>query len=153
MPTKAKVATPRHFLVPTDGSPLSERAVDHAVKLAKALGAKLTAFHAIPEFAVFAGTAELLEQTPAEYKISAKAKAEKILSKIRQAAKECGVACDVESTFSDQPFKAVLAMATKKKCDLIVMASHGRRGLKGLLLGSETQKVLTHGTLPVLVVR
>lgn len=151
MSEKTKHAVFTHILIPTDGSKLSGLAIDKGVEFAKQIGAKVTGFYAIPEFQIFTGVAELLEQTPNEYMASARAQGEKILDGLRRVAEKAGVECDVEAVFSDYPHEAIIAIARKKKCDLILMASHGRRGLKGFLLGSETQKVLVHSKLPVLV--
>ena len=79
--------------------------------------------------------------------------ADQVLAQAAQAAQAAGVACDTASAISDHPFEAIVKVAVEKGCDLIVMASHGRKGLRGFLLGSETQKVLTHSTIPVLVYR
>lgn len=153
MSAKAEDAMFTHVLIPTDGSKLSDKAIEKGVKFAKQIGAKVTWFYAVPEFRTFTGIAEMLEQTAGGYKTSAKKEAGKMLDALRQRAETAGVQCDAEAVFSDYPHEAIISMARKKKCDLIVMASHGRRGLSGVLLGSETQKVLTHSKLPVLVLR
>lgn len=153
MSTKAKDAMFKHVLIPTDGSKLSDKAIDKGVKFAKQIGAKVTGFHAIPEFRTFTGIAEMLEQTAGQYKATAKVEAGKILDALRRVAEKAGVECNGETVFSDYPHEAIISVAQRRKCDLIVMASHGRRGLRGVLLGSETQKVLTHSKLPVLVLR
>ena len=145
----------KHILIPTDGSDLSRKAIAAGVKLAKSIGAKVTGFFAAPpatpvvyEDFVPVGYmtpqqhAELIEKTAANY-----------LGVIGQAAKKSGVACECIHMTNDFPADAILAIAKKKKCDLIFMASHGRRGLAGVLLGSETQKMLTHSKIPVLVYR
>jgi nucleotide-binding universal stress UspA family protein len=143
----------RHILMPTDGSDLSARAIDQGMQFARQVGAKVTGFHAIGEYKTFAGTAELLEMTSVEYEAWATRQATEILQVIARAAARFGVVCEVESVFHDVPYEAILAVAARRQCDLIVMASHGRRGLKGMLIGSETQKVMTHGRIPVLVIR
>lgn len=153
MSAKAKNTMFKHVLIPTDGSKLSREAIDKGVKFAKQIGAKVTGFHAIPEFRTFTGIAEMLAQTSGSYKTTAKVEAKKILDVLKRVAEKAGVECDGEFAFSDYPHEAILAIAKKRNCDLILMASHGRRGLKGILLGSETQKVLTHSKLPVLVLR
>lgn len=143
----------KHILLPTDGSDLSLRAIERGVALAKAMGARVTGFHAAAPFRVFAYETEQLEPTREEYlRVSAEQSAI-ILGTIETAARTAGVPCESVSTVSDHPYEDILQTATERGCDLIVMASHGRRGVKGLLLGSETQKVLTHGNLPVLVYR
>lgn len=145
----------QHILIPTDGSELSRRAIVAGVKLAKSVGAKVTGFFAAPpatpvvyEDFVPVGYmtpeqhAEMIEKTTAHY-----------LGVIEKAAEAAGVACECIHVTNDFPADAILAAAKKQKCDLIFMASHGRRGLAGVLLGSETQKVLTHSKIPVLVYR
>lgn len=143
----------KHILLPTDGSDLSQRAIEHGIALAKALGARVTGFHATPPFHVFTYETLQLESTREEYlRVSAEQTAN-ILGTIEAAARAAGVPSDSVSTLGDQPYADILRTAAERGCDLIVMASHGRRGVKGMLLGSETQKVLTHGTVPVLVYR
>jgi nucleotide-binding universal stress UspA family protein len=140
-------------LVPTDGSKLSEKAIKQAVQLAAATGARLRALHVIPKFHTFTYQSEMLEMTAKEFEASASARAKVYLRHAERVAKAAAVECAVEFVFSDQPYKEIIKSAEKNKCDLIVMASHGRRGIEGLLLGSETQKVLTHSRVPVLVLR
>ncbi|MCQ4163499.1 universal stress protein [Tahibacter harae] len=140
-----------HVLLPTDGSAQSTAAVECGLRLAKALNARATVFNAQPEFHVFTVRAELLEDSREECVKHATAKADTCLGDARAVAKRLGFACDVEFVLSDQVYSAIIAAAQKHGCDLIVMASHGRRGMQALLLGSETHKVLTHGDIPVLV--
>lgn len=143
----------KHILVPTDGSKLSDAAVKEAVGLAKLLGAKVTLLHVVPEqiWPVYAESAVLIENySRNEMRAESKRQAEELLEK---AAKKAGVAVNTVQMFSDVPYEAIIKTATKQKCDLIVMSSHGRKGFAGFLLGSETQKVLTHSKVPVLVVR
>lgn len=143
----------KHILVPTDGSKLSDAAVKEAVGLAKLLRAKVTLLHVVPEqiWPVYAESAVLIENySRNEMRAESKRQAEVLLEK---AAKKAGVAVDTVQLFSDVPYEAIIKTATKQKCDLIVMSSHGRKGFAGFLLGSETQKVLTHSKVPVLVVR
>ncbi len=144
------------ILVPTDGSQLSDRAVKEAARLARTTGATLTLFYAaqpyrIPSAGFFEGAALQNIVTPERYHRSMRAHARRLLD--AAARKAGGMVTRQVCDFSDRPHDAIIAAARKHKCDLIVMASHGWRGLKGLILGSETHKVLTHGTLPVLVVR
>ncbi len=143
----------QHILVPTDGSKLSDAAVKEAVGLAKLLDAKVTLLHVVPEkiWPVYAESAVLIENySRNEMRAESKRQAEVLLEK---AAKKAGVAVNTVQMFSDVPYEAIIKTATKQKCDLIVMSSHGRKGFAGFLLGSETQKVLTHSKVPVLVVR
>jgi nucleotide-binding universal stress UspA family protein len=141
----------KHLLVPTDGSPISERAIKSSVQLAKEIGAKVTGFHVIPEFHVFTYQIEMLEDTRERFAEDAKAHASRFLAVIEGAASEAGVSCDTAYATSDHPYEAIIEIAKEKGCDLIAMASHGRKGVEGLLVGSETQKVLTHSLIPVLV--
>jgi len=146
----------KHILVATDGSRLSDKAVDAAIRLARDEGAKLTAFHAtedypiapFPEYAIAYGALGPDEWTKEQEKL-----ARRILDKAAARAKKAGLGCDTASRLALHPYEAIIKEAKKRRCDLIVMASHGRRGLQGLVLGSETHKVLTHGKLPVLVCR
>ena len=144
-----------HFLVPTDGSKLSDKAVAHAIALAKSTQARITIFHATPGFPrpVYADGISIEMVSRKEYAKHAKEDAAKVLDRAAAKAKAAGLACDTIHMSTDTPWEAILAAAKKAKADTIVMASHGRRGIVGLLLGSETTKVLTHSTLPVLVVR
>lgn len=145
----------KHILVPTDGSRLSVKAAKQAVKLAKALGAKITGFHAAPDFgSVYYGDDLILHMpSPKAQAEFAQKQALRYLSTIEVEAEVEKVECDVFHTVSDSPYQAIIDAAKKKKCDLIVMASHGRRGLSALVLGSETHKVLVHSKIPVLVCR
>lgn len=143
----------KHILVPTDGSKLSEKAVKQAVHLAKQTKGRVTAMHVIPKFHTFTYQAEMLELTAKEYEASAQDRAKQYLRYAERVAGNADVSCDGVQSFSDQPFQEIIKTARKKRCDLIVMASHGRRGIEGFLLGSETQKVLTHSRVPVLVLR
>lgn len=143
----------KHLLLPTDGSPASEATIQKCIQLAKETQAKVTGVHVIPEFHVFTYQTEILEDTREQFATDSKAQAAKFLATIEGAAKEAGVACDTAYVISDHPYEAIIKMAEDKGCDLIAMASHGRKGVKGFLMGSETQKVLTHSQTPVLVFR
>jgi nucleotide-binding universal stress UspA family protein len=143
----------RHILVATDGSDLSMLAVTHGVALAKALSAKLTVVTVSEPFPVLAVEPILLTDTPEAYKARAAAFAAEYLGQVEDKAAASGVSCNSVHVEDEQPYRAIIDTATKKECDLIVMASHGRRGLSAILLGSETVKVLTHTSTPVLVYR
>jgi nucleotide-binding universal stress UspA family protein len=145
----------KHILVATDGSKLSQKAVTHAIALAQALGAKLTVFYASPDYPLPAYADGVVYEpvSKKEYAALATQEAEKILSAIAQKAEAGGLECATVHTIAPAPWEAILAAAKKAKADAIVMASHGRRGVSALLLGSETQKVLTHSKIPVIVVR
>lgn len=146
----------KHILLPTDGSQLSERAVQRGIKFAKEIGARVTSVHVIPEFRMMADDSFVLPTSAdlkRRYDKQAKARADKMLETIGKRASAAGVKYEGISVIGDVAYEAIIATAKKRKCDLIMMASHGRRGLAGLLLGSETAKVLTHSKIPVLVVR
>lgn len=143
----------KHLLLPTDGSALSESAVRQGVALAKALGARVTGLHVSPEFHVLSYRAEMLEDTEAQYLKDSQRHAAELLAQVQQEAQASGVACETVTVVSDHPYEAIIKTAEQRGCDVIAMASHGRKGLKGFLLGSETQKVLTHSDKPVLVFR
>lgn len=145
----------KHLLVPTDGSELSDGAVERAVTFAREAGARITFFYAKPDFPVsFYGEGALVDPTtPEKFAEMAEKQAQEILAKTIREAKASGVECDAVTAVSETPYEAIIKAADDRGCDLIFMASHGRRGLTGLLLGSETQKVLTHSDIPVLVYR
>ena len=145
----------KNVLVATDGSRLSDKAVAHAVALAHSVGASITAFYAAPDYPMPAYADGMVYEPVSrrEYAKLAAQDAEKILGKVVAKAKAGGVECRTAFDIASTPWEAILAASKKSKADLIIMASHGRRGLSAVLLGSETQKVLTHSKLPVLVVR
>lgn len=143
----------KHLLLPTDGSPLSERAVLEGLRLARGFRARVTGIHVVPEFHVLTYHVDMLEDTRDEFLADCKRQAEKFLAFVDKAAREEGVLCDTLMRVSDHPDEAIVEVALQQGCDLIVMASHGRRGARARLLGSETTKVLTHTTIPVLVIR
>ena len=146
----------KNLLIATDGSTLSAKAVTHSIALAKKLGAKLTAFHVAPEYPERVYVEGFAINTTAQRKDYASSMATDagiILEKIAKKAKAAGVPCEMRHVLNRSPALAIIAAAKKNKCDLIVMGSHGRGGLASLLLGSETQKVLAHSNLPVLVAR
>jgi nucleotide-binding universal stress UspA family protein len=147
--------TYQHLLVPTDGSDLSGKAVDEAVALARQLGARLRILHVQSNFPVsLVGVGELVDTSAIEALMeAARTQTEQILAAARQVAEAGGVPVEVVKQLGSQPAEAIVEEARSQGCDLIVMASHGRRGLEGLLLGSETQRVLTQSPCPVLVVR
>lgn len=143
----------KHILVATDGSELSERAIQHAVGLAHALGAKITALTVIKPWHTVAPGEIMVAFPEEEYRKGAEIAARRYLDYAKDAAAEKHVPCETRWLEQEQPWEAIIATAEKSGCDLIVMASHGRKGLAALLLGSETSKVLTQSKLPVLVCR
>lgn len=145
----------KHLLVPTDGTEFSTLAVQRAVTFASEAGARITFFYAKPDYTVvFYGEGVLVDpNTPQSFAEHANQRAADILDACRALADAAGVSCDTKSETSELPYQAIIDCAEQSACDLIFMASHGRRGLSALLLGSETQKVLTHTEIPVLVYR
>ena len=143
----------QHLLVPTDGSALSRGTAQQAVRFAKSIDAKITAFHAMPELRLLANHPGLTPETRNIFVEQARAHADELLAFVKQTAQAEGVACQTVMVSSDHPHEAILRAALDRDCDLIFMASHGRRGIEGLLVGSETQKVMTHSKIPVLVWR
>lgn len=145
----------KRILVPTDGSQLSVETVKRAIGFAQEAGASITFFYAKPEYPVaFYGEGALIDPTtPEKFTEMADQQAKEILSACEQEARAANVACTSLAVTSDIPYEAIITGANTAGCDLIFMASHGRRGFSGMLLGSETQKVLTHSKIPVLVYR
>jgi len=145
----------KSILVPTDGSKLSQKAVQEAVQLAKLTGAKMVVLHVFPKFSGspygnFGPSEDIIAEA---HKRQHNAEAEKLFAGVKKSADAAGVALETALVESKDVYSQVIAVAKKKKCDLICMASHGRRGLSGVVLGSETNKVLTHSAIPVLVLR
>jgi len=148
----------KHILVPTDGTPLSLKAVRAAARLARPLGARITLLHVLIPFVPPPNHEAMVYHigyTDREYARDMAALADKALARAAAAVAAAGPGVKVDSARVVQanPWKAIIATARAKKCDLVVMASHGRRGLEALIIGSETQKVLTHSKTPVLVCR
>jgi nucleotide-binding universal stress UspA family protein len=144
----------RNILIPTDGSELSRKAVRMGVDLARLHGAMITGAHVIPDYHLmiaYEGAFDPVTEDRIEQEASARA--ENYLQFIRESAKQAGIACDCVCETGDHPHEAILKIARSRACDLILMTSHGRRGLAAVLLGSETRKVLTHAEIPVLIVR
>jgi nucleotide-binding universal stress UspA family protein len=146
----------KHILVPTDGTALSMKAVRSAAALAHAIKARVTAFYVMPPYVPPMET-EAAAFYPAYsargYEQHVRKVADRALAKAKSVVTAQGVKFEGASVFHGSPWESIVKAAGAKKCDLIVMASHGRRGLVGVLLGSETQKVLTHSKTPVLVCR
>ena len=145
----------KHILVPTDGSQFSQDTARRAVSFAKEAGARITAFYAKPEYpVVYFGEGALIDTTtPDQFAELAEQQAKKILGFVEELCREADVSCTSLTLTSDIPYEAIIEAATQSGCDLIFMSSHGRRGFSALLLGSETNKVLTHSSIPVLVCR
>jgi nucleotide-binding universal stress UspA family protein len=143
----------KHILIPTDGSALSEMAIRQGIVFAKAIQAKVTTLTVTPPFHVFDVDPVRVSSTPAQYAMESQARAEKFLAVARVEAGIAGVPCETLHVTQDHVYDAIIDTANKKGCDLIFMASHGRKGMSALVLGSETHKVLTHSKIPLLVCR
>ena len=142
----------KRILVPTHGSEITGKAVETAVKLAATLGAEVSAL-AVKEPFPYSAITEMQPMPPQEFFDTQDRIAPRNLGLVRTACGAVGVKCNALAIEAVHPWEAILEQAKVQGADLIVMASHGRRGMSALLLGSETQKVLTHGSIPVLVVR
>lgn len=147
----------QHILVPTDGSALSKAACERAIQLAKFAGARLTFLYARPERPVtfFAGEGGMFvdQVSPEDFDELARKQGDVILRDAMQKAQAQGIDCRDVAKTGAAPYEVIIDVATELQCDLILMASHGRTGVKAMILGSETQKVLTHSKIPVLVYR
>jgi nucleotide-binding universal stress UspA family protein len=149
----------RHILIPTDGSELSDKAALAALQFAKEVNARVTGFYASPGYPIpmyYEGWVPLDPEdsaTPEKFEGAAKERAQRVLTAFEARAKEFGVQCDTHTLASYSPWEAIIQAANERGCDLIFMASHGRRGLSAVLMGSETTRVLTHCKIPVLVYR
>jgi Universal stress protein UspA and related nucleotide-binding proteins len=143
----------KHILFPTDGSELSGQAIPKTVALAKSMSASVTGLTVSEPFHVFASEPMMVTDTEDAYRARCEKRATQYLNAPKKAAEAVGVAFTGLHVFSDQPYTAIIGTASARGCDLICMASHGRRGVSALVLGSETVKVLTHSRIPVLVWR
>jgi nucleotide-binding universal stress UspA family protein len=146
----------KHILLPTDGSPLSDKGVQRGIMFAKQVKARVTTIHVVPEFRSLADEGMLptsAAQLRQKFVAEAVARGKRIVDRVARKAKAAGVRCRCIIAPKGVPYEQIIAAARKEKCDLIFMSSHGRRGLSSVLLGSETAKVLTHSKIPVLVVR
>ena len=144
----------RNVLIATDGSALAERAIAHGLLLAKSVGAKATAVIVEAPFNVFEvpeSKARQMTEAFAQHEQRIKQHAAKVLNHVVETAEAAGVACETVQVEHENPYEAIIATAKDKGCDVIVMASHGRSGISAVLLGSVTNKVLTHTSIPVLV--
>lgn len=145
----------KHLLIPTDGSDLSQQATEQGVAFAAAIKAKITFLYVQPEFPLpLAGEGVMLApESREEFSQGTQEQAQRILASAAEKAAQAGVDAQTRTTVCDIPYEVIIRTAENEGCDLVFMASHGRRGLAGLLLGSETNKVLTHCKIPVLVYR
>lgn len=142
----------KHILVPTDGSDITTKAVDTAVALAKLSGARVTTL-CVKEPFPYSAISEMQPVPPQEFYDAQERIAADRVRMVMATAEAAGVACSGSTVEALHPWEAILDLAKQQTCDLIVMASHGRRGMAALLIGSETSRVLTHSPLPVLVVK
>jgi nucleotide-binding universal stress UspA family protein len=144
----------KHILVPTDGSRLSDQAIATAAQLARLCKARITGLNLIRPYDRPLRS-EGTDSGPSArlYREATETQAREALAKVAAAAEAAGVPCTGKYLNAQQPWKAIIRIAKSEKCDLIVMASHGRSGLAGIVIGSETNKVLTHSKIPVLVCR
>jgi nucleotide-binding universal stress UspA family protein len=143
-----------NILIPTDGSEQSQQAVRKGIDLAKLHGARVTGIHVIPDYHLLIAYEGAFDPVTEErIEEEAKSRADTYLGYIREAATAAGVPCSTVCETSDHPYDAILRTCDATACDLILMTSHGRKGLAAVLLGSETRKVLTHTKVPVLIVR
>lgn len=143
----------KHLLLPTDGSPLSARAIDQGLALAKQLGAKVSMITVLEPLRAFNASSELLADVRESFEKNSREAADRTLQAAADQASALGVQASTTVVTGSQPYRQIIDAASQGGCDLIVMASHGRRGVSGLLMGSVTQKVLTHSSIPVLVIR
>ena len=142
----------KRILVPTDGSDITTKAIDSAIRLAQSLGAHIYTI-SVKEPFPYSAISEMQPTPPQEFFEAQERIAARRIEQVREACLAAGVPCDAHTVEALHPWEAIIDHAQRMDCDLLVMASHGRRGVTALLLGSETQKVLTHSKLPVLVVR
>jgi nucleotide-binding universal stress UspA family protein len=141
-----------HILLPTDGSELSKMALGEGVDLANALGARVTVVTVTTPFDVFRASPTMLANRP-EYRKQMAALAAQYLDVAKKIAAAAGVPCEAVHVEHEHPYRAIIDTAQNRLCDAILMASHGRRGMSAIVLGSETVKVLTHTSIPVIVYR
>jgi nucleotide-binding universal stress UspA family protein len=146
----------RNILVPTDGSPLSHRAIKRAIQLAKEQKGRVTGYYVGPTWKPKGGDDDSIAYrmiSPQQHADIVKRAADRILNAVKKASEKAGVPCNTAYSMGDYPYLKIVEAAKRNGCDLILMATHGRRGISRLLLGSETTKVLAHSTVPVMVCR
>jgi nucleotide-binding universal stress UspA family protein len=143
----------KRILLPTDGSAASLRAIAAGVDFARDLAAEVVGLTVTKPFRIFSTDVDMLQDSADQYAANVAVQARQLLQPVEAAARAAGVACQLEQLESEHPWQGIIASAERHGCDLVIMASHGQRGIAGLLLGSETQKVLLHSAIPVLVHR
>jgi len=143
----------QHILIPTDGSEQSNIAVHEGIALAKALGARVTVLTVTTPFHIFTSDPSMIADTAGQYGKHMAAVAAQRLTVAEDIARTAAVPCDLVHVEHEHPYQAIIEAAQNRGCDIIQMASHGRRGMSAIVLGNETLKVLTHSTIPVIVCR
>jgi nucleotide-binding universal stress UspA family protein len=143
----------QHILFPTDGSPASQAAAESCVRFAAQVGARMTVLHVLSTPPVFNDEFDITGQVHASMRRARDQHAHECLAAVEQVAGAAGVPCTTLVAEADEPYAAILSTAHDHGCDLVAMASHGRRGVRAVVLGSQTQKLLTHSAIPVLVFR
>jgi nucleotide-binding universal stress UspA family protein len=143
----------KHILLPTDGSELSKMAIREGIDLAKALGARVTVVTVTTPFHILSGDPTVIAYTSEQYKKHTVALAGQHIDVAKKIAAVAGVPCEALHVEHEHPYQAIIDTAQNRGCDAILMASHGRRGMSAIVLGSETLKVLTHSIIPVIVYR
>ncbi|MDJ1156686.1 universal stress protein [Chelatococcus sp. SYSU_G07232] len=143
----------KHILIPTDGSQLSADALDKGMTFAKEIGAKVTVVTVTEPFHLFSLDPAQVVDTPSDYRQHVRERARRHLAAAGDKAKALGIPCETVQVEHEHPYEVIIQTAANRDCDLIAMASHGRRGVSAVVLGSETVKVLTHSKTPVLVYR
>ena len=143
----------KHILMPTDGSALSQAALRQGLQVAKENGAQVTFLNVGAPFHLFAYDPAALSDTRSQYEQHARKRGERILGECEKAAREAGLNADSRFAFSEHPYEEIVRAADEAHADLIVMASHARKGVQGVFLGSQTQKVLASAKVPVVVIR
>ena len=143
----------KHILIPTDGSDISARAIEEGARLATVLGARITVLTVTRPFHMITLSLEQLEESPEEHTQHSKQRANEVLADAQRRVEAASVSYDGVCVEHEHPYEAIIDTARSRGCDLIAVASHGRRGVASLFIGSETTRVLTHSTLPVLVYR
>ncbi|PLZ02109.1 universal stress protein UspA [Burkholderia sp. WAC0059] len=142
----------KHILLPTDGSDLSRKAVDGALDFARTVGARVTAYACLPQYPC-SPYSDVAIEPPGDFQRRSEHEARTHLSEVEEAARHAGVDCRSRTSVHPSPWLGIIEAAEHGGCDVIFMASHGRRGLGSLLIGSETQRVLSHTKIPVIVYR
>jgi nucleotide-binding universal stress UspA family protein len=143
----------QHILIPTDGSDLSNLAVKSGVQFAKETQARITGLTVTRPFNYFGMETMHMSDSIEKYSSDCDTQAKRTLSTLKEEANQAGVVCELVHRSSEHPYEEIVKTAQDRQCDVIFLASHGRRGVGALILGSETQKVLTHTKIPVLVYR